>query len=343
MTKHKKDFHNLNLRLLFDKNDNNQLKDTYYDSLNFIDKYRMIKKNSKYKYSDQYYDNTSFTDYVFFYVNILICLVFFIAYIICAYLTLVHGEFAKAYFLQYPGHIFITSLMIFLIINLFIDDQENEINFLIFTSSFMCLGLNFLIAFLLKIIINIFVNAYKAQYSVEFKELIDLSQENFINYMHQYMYSQDDKIYFLHERINDVKINNVDLSSNDITFFKNYFSHSQIKFILNNENIKLLDDINRDEVKSLYPSENEREALNLLIDNDNKRNLNFKQIIKKLQQIEKLSHLSKEERKLKKHEEKMKDESVHLDEIEKLMLKFKENQDSAEDIQNNQLKSIMNQ
>ena len=52
MTKHKKDFHNLNLRLLFDKNDNNQLKDTYYDSLNFIDKYRMIKKNSKYKYSD---------------------------------------------------------------------------------------------------------------------------------------------------------------------------------------------------------------------------------------------------------------------------------------------------
>lgn len=343
MTKHKKDFHNLNLRLLFDKNDNNQLKDTYYDSLNFIDKYRMIKKNSKYKYSDQYYDNTSFTDYIFFYVNILICLIFFIAYVICAYLTLAHIELAKSYSLQYPGHIFMTSVLIFLIINLFIEDDESNINFLIFTSSFMCLGLNFLIAFLLKSIINLIIITYKAQYSVEFKELINLSQENFINYVHQHMYSQDNKVYFLHERIDDIKINDVDFSSKDITFFKNYFSHSQIKFSLNDENIKLLDDINREEYKSLYPNKDEREALNLLIDNDNKRNLNFKQLIKKLQQIEKLSHLSKEEKKIKNREEKMKDESAHLDEIEKLMLKFKENQDSAEYIQNNQLKSIMNQ
>ena len=334
-----KSFKFINKKLLFNKNN---LKDTLYDSLNLFDKLKLIKnfnqQNSN-KLSESIFNefNKNIGQALSFVIIIIVTILAFIGYVYCAYLVIIDYSFGDYQFMKYLGWAFIISFFItgLLLMGCMIEDEDFEIIGLVILimSIIMCLGLNLLIGFILGKLLYVIIALYQIQFSNKFKQDINNIENNFMKYFNQIVYTSDKKVYYLHELIQSINfedhknINNIDELLVTMTFNIDQFllERDFSSFIKNDE----------------YPNSDEREALKLLLKNDQARSLNFKQVILKLKQLEKLTQLNESQKQNELNKNQSKEKYEYLDKINQLAEQFKSQQDTADEINEKQFNSIM--
>lgn len=343
MFDNQKSFKFINKDLLFNEN---KLKNTLYDSLNLFDKLKLIKNFNKNKQNINNRSESIFNESIknigqvlFFAIMIIVTILAFIGYVYCAYLVIIDYSFGDHQFMKYLGWAFTISFVItgFLLLICMLDDADFEaIIFIIFVISvIMCLGLNLLIGFVLGKLSYMIIALNQIQFSNKFKKDIDNIENNFMDYFNEIVYTSDKKAYYLHELIQSINIkdykdiNQVMKCEFDLTFINN-------------------DALTEDEINDYmtntydYPNSDEQEALKLLLLNDQARTLNFKQVILKLKQLEKLTQLSESQKQTELNKHKSQLEQDYLNRIEQLAEQFKPQQDTADEINKTQFNSIVN-
>lgn len=340
MSDDQKSFKFINKKLLFNKN---KLKDTLYNSLNLFDKLRLIKnfnqKNSNNR-SESIFNGFSknISQALSFAIIIIVTILAFIGYVYCAYLVIIDYSFGDHQFMKYLGWAFMISFVItgLLLMGCMIEDEDIEIIGLVILimSVIMCLGLNLLIGFILGKLLYVIIALYQIQFSNKFKRIVDDIETDITdNYFNQIVYTPNKKVYYLHEIIQSINfedhknINNIDELLVTMTFNIDQFllERDFSSFIKNDE----------------YPNSDEREALKLLLKNDQARSLNFKQVILKLKQLEKLTQLNESQKQNELNKNQSKEKYEYLDKINQLAEQFKSQQDTADEINEKQFNSIM--
>ena len=244
--------------------------------------------------------------------------------------------------MKYLGWAFMISFVISFVITgilLFACMAEDEdieiIGFIILIMSvIMCLGLNLLIGFILGKLLYVIIALYQIQFSNKFKQDINNIENNFMKYFNQIVYTSDKKAYYLHELIQSINIKD----------YKDINQVTQWEFNLTfiNNNALMEDEINDYMTNTYdYPNADEREALKLLLINNQTRSLNFKQVILKLKQLEKLTQLNESQKQNELNKNQSKEKYEYLDKINQLAKQFKSQQDSADEINEKQFNSIM--
>lgn len=340
MSDDQKSFKFINKKLLFNKN---KLKDTLYNSLNLFDKLRLIKnfnqKNSNNR-SESIFNGFSknISQALSFAIIIIVTILAFIGYVYCAYLVIIDYSFGDHQFMKYFGWAFMISFVItgLLLMGCMIKDEDIEIIGLVILimSVIMCLGLNLLIGFILGKLLYVIIALYQIQFSNKFKQDINNIENNFMKYFNQIVYTSDKKVYYLHELIQSINIKD----------YKDINQVMQWEFDLTfiNNNVLTEDEINDYMTNTYnYPNSDEREALKLLLKNDQARSLNFKQVILKLKQLEKLTQLNESQKQNELNKNQSKEKYEYLDKINQLAEQFKSQQDTADEINEKQFNSIM--
>lgn len=330
----------LNKKLLFNED---KLQNSLYDSLTLFDKLKLIKnynKQTTHKKLDSISDifNKNIGKALFFAINIIIIILGFIWYAYSTYMMIKDYSFAQDHHMQYFGWAFLISFVIVfgLCVEISAEGSFEVIPVMILlVSTVMCVGLNLLIGYIIAKILYTFIKLYQVNYSNGFKSIVDdIEFEIMDNYFNQIVYTPDKRVYYLHEIIQSINfedhknINNVDKLIINTSFNIDQFLLEKELTIFSHE--------------YGYPNLDEKEALKLLLKNNQARSLNFKQLILKLKQLERLTRLNESQKQNELNQNQFKEKYEYLDKINQLAKQFKSHQYSVNEINEKQFNSMMN-
>lgn len=320
MIENKQKFNDLNMDRLKELNEKDKLKTTYYNSLSFKDKLKIL--NNKLENNHLLRDN----------INTIIMFMFFITYLSSLILTFINPSFAEAHFLNYLCYAFLASLVICAICGFIADADYDELaaKILYIMSSIMSLGMNILISNLVELMVNI----YKIYFSDEPRNDINQIEYKFVNYFNRPLYDKHYRIYLLHELINSVELKQIKDKNDDVTEIKLNILDDQ-KYLTGIEIMNSGIGISKK-----YPTIKEREALNLYLKEHTNRKLNFKQLVTKLIYLEQLTQIDGLEKQFDENLKTIEEKKQYLHEIEKIKNDLKDKQTSKDEINQKQIQSF---
>lgn len=320
MIENKQKFNDLNMDRLKELNEKDKLKTTYYNSLSFKDKLKIL--NDKLKDNHLLRDN----------IDAIIIIIFFIIYLSSSILTFINPSFAGAHFLNYLCYAFLASLVICAICGFIADADYDELSYkiLYIMSSIMSLGMNILISNLVELVVNI----YKIYFSDEPRNDINRVEYNFVNYFNRPLYDKHYRIYLLHELINSVELKQIKDKNDDVTEIKLNILDDQ-KYLTASEIMN-----SGIEISKKYPNIKEREALNLYLKEHTNRKLNFKQLVTKLIYLEQLTQIDGLEKQFDENLQIIEEKKQYLHEIEEIKNDLKDKQTSKDEINQKQIQSF---
>lgn len=320
MIENKQKFNDLNMDRLKELNEKDKLKTTYYNSLSFRDKLKIL--NNKLENNHLLRDN----------INTIIMFMFFITYLSSSILTFINPSFAETHFLNYLCYAFLASLVICAICGFIADADYDELaaKILYIMSSIMSLGMNILISNLVELMVNI----YKIYFSDGIRKNINRIEYNFVNYFNRPLYDKHHRIYLLHELINSVELKQIKNKNDDVTEIKLNILNDQ-KYLTG---IEIMN--SGIEISKKYPTIKEREALNLYLKEHTNRELNFKQLVTKLIYLEQLTQIDGLEKQFDENLQTIEEKKQYLHEIEEIKNDLKDKQTSKDEINQKQIQSF---
>ena len=320
MIENKQKFNDLNMDRLKELNEKGKLKTTYYNSLSFKDKLKIL--NDKLEGNHLLRDN----------IDAIIIIMFFITYLSSIIIMFINSSFAETYFLNYLSYAFIGSLVIFVISGFIVNAGYDElgIKILYIMSSIMSLGMNILISNLVELMIKIYI----IYFSDELRKDINQIEYNFVNYFNRPLYDKHNRIYLLHELINKVELKQTKDKNVDVTKIKLNILNDQ-KYLTGIEIMNSGIGISKK-----YPNIKEREALNLYLKEHTNRELNFEQIVTKLIYLEQLVQIYRLERQFDENSQKIEEKKQYMFEIEEIKNDLKDKQKSKDEINQKQIQSF---